>query len=163
MSFWRKMQIKIRNRWNDSEYRSALKGTIMVILILFLWLLYDIIKRTIETNSYDKIIPWLKMLVFSTSYVFGIIFVISIIPGIITYKLSKILYHEKSIMAWIPIVNIYLLGKLTINKMAGRLLILGLIIVFCFDVPVIVLILYIIILVVTYIYAIIKYIKLKNS
>ena len=90
MSFW--IQIKIRNRWNNPEYRNTLKGTIMVILILFLWLLYDIIKRTIETNSYNKIIPWLKMLLFSTSYVFGIIFVISIIPGIITYKLNKIIY-----------------------------------------------------------------------
>ena len=72
------------------------------------------------------------------------------------------MYREKSIMAWIPIVNIYLLGKLTTNKIGGILLFLGLIIVFCFDVPFIMFILYIIILIVIYIYAIIKYIKLKK-
>ncbi len=162
MSFWRKIQIKIRNRWNNQEYRNTLKGIIIVIGLLFIDLLFFIAKKTIETNSYDKIIPWLKMLIFSTSYVFGIIFVISIIPGIITYKLNKKMYREKSIMAWIPIVNIYLLGKLTINKIVGILLILGLIIVFCFDVPFIMSILYVIILIVIYIYAIIKYIKLKK-
>lgn len=162
MSFWRKIKIKIRNRWNNQEYRKALKGTIIVIGLLFIYLVFVIAKMTIETNSYDKIIPWLKMLVFSVSYAFGIIFVISIIPGFIIYKLNKIMYHEKSIMAWIPIVNIYLLGKLTINEMVGRLLILGLIIVLCFDVPNIMFILYAIILVVIYVYAIIKYIKLAK-
>lgn len=162
MSLWRKLQIKIRNRWNNPEYRGTLKRTLFIIVILLLYLLYNIIKRTIETNSYDKIIPWLKMLGVSTFYVFGIIFIISIIPGFIIYKLNKIMYHEKSIMAWIPIVNIYLLGKLTINKMVGKLLIIGLIIVFCFDVPLIIFILYFIILIGFYIYAIIKYLNLKK-
>ena len=158
MSFWRKMQIKIRNRWNDPEYRSALKGTIIVILILFLWLLYNIIKRTIETNSYDKIIPWLKMLGFSTSVVFFYIFLICILPGILLYKLNKKMYHEKSFIAWIPILRIYLLGNLTVKRNGGKILILGLIVFILFQLPIII---YIIILVILYIYALIKYIKLR--
>lgn len=159
MNFWRKLQIKIKNRWNDLEYRRTLKITFLIILILLLWLLYNIIKRTIETNSYDKILPWLKMLGFSTSVVLGYIVLLSILPGFLLYKLNKIMYYEKSIIAWIPILNIYLLGKLTINDLIGKLLIIGLVISFNWDITSV---LYCIIVVGLYIYAIVKYIKLKK-
>ena len=70
MNFFRKLQIKIKNRWNDREYRETLKNTFIIILLLFLWLLYNITNTMVETNSYDKVLPWLKMLGYSTSVVF---------------------------------------------------------------------------------------------
>lgn len=160
MSFWRKLQIKIRNRWNDFEFRENFKKIFLIILILFLWLLYNIIKRTAETNSYDKILPWLKILGFSTFVVLKYIFLISIIPGFLLYKLNKIMYHEKSIIAWIPIANIYLLGKLTINDFFGKLLIIGLFVFLNWNIKII---LYCLVIIALYIYAIGKYIKLKKK
>ena len=161
MSFWRKLKIKIRNRWHDTEYMATVKTIFLIVLIMFIWALYIILKRAIETDSFDKILPWLKMFSFSTSVVFGYIFIISILPGIILYNLNKKIYHEKSIIAWIPVANIYLLGKLTINKKSGILLVLGFIIAVSSGIPSILFIIYISVLVVLLIYAVIKLIKNK--
>lgn len=94
----------------------------------------------------------------------GIIIISSII-GIILYileatllsKLNKLMYGKETALAWIPIANIYLLGKLTVNETVGwALLILfvlsgrfGSIAVLTF--------------VIFDIYAFIKYIQLKNK
>lgn len=93
MSFWRKIQIKIRNKLNNYEYRNTLKRTLLIILVLVLILMFDIIKTMIKTNSYDKVLPWLKMLLFSTSIVLGVILLISVIPGLILFKLYKLKYR----------------------------------------------------------------------
>ena len=93
MSFWRKIQIKIRNKLNNYEYRNTLKRTLLIILVLVLILMFDIIKTMIKTNSYDKVLPGLKMLLFSTSIVLGVILLISVIPGLILFKLYKLKYR----------------------------------------------------------------------
>lgn len=75
-------------------------------------------------------------------------------------------------MAWIPIANIYLLGKLTINKIVGWLLVIcmllsGLQVNENYLLPEklipIVSIIYTIVVIVLFIYAIVKYCKIKNS
>lgn len=48
-----------------------------------------------------------------------ILIVLYVIQGIVLTKLNKIMNGKGTPMAWIPIANIYLLGKLTINKLAG--------------------------------------------
>lgn len=116
---------------------------------------------------------------------FGILLIILVIAmafyvttGIILFKLNIILYGKGTPMAWIPFCNIYLLGKLTVNKWMGWLLIiLGLIsTLFQIDLmgnnviggtllpPGIVLLIstgYSIIVLILFIYAIIKYIRLR--
>lgn len=68
----------------------------------------------------DNILEMAFMLLVITSIVLIIIY---IILGIYLNKLNYILYGKKTPMAWIPIVNIYLLGKLTFNKIVGWILI----------------------------------------
>lgn len=46
-----------------------------------------------------------------------------VVLGIVLNKLNKIMYGKGTPMAWIPICNIYLLGKLTVNKVVGWILI----------------------------------------
>lgn len=42
-----------------------------------------------------------------------------VVEGIILTKLNKAMYGKGTALAWIPLVKIYLLGKLTINETAG--------------------------------------------
>lgn len=44
--------------------------------------------------------------------------------GIVLFKLNRIIYGTGTPMAWIPFCNIYLLGKLTFNKCVGWILII---------------------------------------
>lgn len=61
-----------------------------------------------------------------------ILFVITIATLLILYvifssilsKANKTIYEEKNIFAWIPIFNLYLLGKIAINKIIGVILVL---------------------------------------
>ena len=57
-----------------------------------------------------------------------LIFIISIafyvITGIVLLKLNRIIYGNGTPMAWIPCCNIYLLGKLTFNKWVGWILLI---------------------------------------
>ena len=39
-------------------------------------------------------------------------------------KANKTIYEEKNIFAWIPIFNLYLLGKIAVNKIIGVILVL---------------------------------------
>lgn len=58
--------------------------------------------------------------------IFGIIFiVIYVLLALLLSNLNKQVYGKKSIIAWIPILNLYLLGKLTVNKLVGILLIVA--------------------------------------
>lgn len=52
-----------------------------------------------------------------------IIIVVYLIESILLNKLNKIMYGKGTLMAWLPIFNIYLLGKLTINKTFGWILV----------------------------------------
>jgi len=65
-------------------------------------------------------------------YLFIILIVLAVI-GLILYilfsiflnKFNKIVYGKQTVMAGIPLFNVYLLGKLTINKAFGWLLVIG--------------------------------------
>lgn len=65
-------------------------------------------------------------------YLFIILIVLAVI-GLILYilfsiflnKFNKLVYGKKTIRAWLPLFNVYLLGKLTINKAFGWLLVIG--------------------------------------
>jgi len=57
--------------------------------------------------------------------IFMFIFLIAIyvVLGIVLNKLNKKIYGKGTALAWIPFCNIYLLGKLTVNKFIGFFLI----------------------------------------
>lgn len=109
----------------------------------------------------------------------AILIVVYVIQGIILSKLNKEIYGKGTPMAWIPIVNIYLLGKLTINKLVGWILIGCVFLTTTYTTTVngieetytilpenissLVSTLYSIVVIVLYIYAIIKYNKLKRE
>lgn len=54
----------------------------------------------------------------------AVIVAIYVVLGIVLNKLNSVMYGYKTVMAWIPCCNIYLLGKLTFNKWAGWLLLI---------------------------------------
>lgn len=109
-----------------------------------------------------------------------LVFIIAVyvVVGIVLTKLNKAMYGYSTPMAWIPCCNIYLLGKLTFNKWVGwLLLILGVlsssqqykisgneIVSFSylpFEISPALSVIYSIIMVGLFIYAIIKYYRLK--
>ncbi len=51
---------------------------------------------------------------------------IYVLEGIFLTKFNKLVYKKGTPMAWIPIVNLYLLGKLTFNKIVGWILVIAL-------------------------------------
>ena len=60
---------------------------------------------------------WLivSLATFSLLYII-ILIILWIIEGIIINKLHKEMYGKATALAWVPFCNIYLLGKLTVNK-----------------------------------------------
>lgn len=108
-----------------------------------------------------------------------VLIIIYVLQAILLTKLNKLMYGKGTPMAWIPIANIYLLGKLTINKLVGWILVIC-----CFStgtvtttvngesttttllpesIGSIVSIVYSISVFALFIYAIIKYFKLKKE
>lgn len=63
---------------------------------------------------------WLivSLTTFSLLYII-ILIILWIIEGIIINKLHKEMYGKATALAWVPFCNIYLLGKLTVNKTIG--------------------------------------------
>lgn len=63
---------------------------------------------------------WLivSLATFSLFYII-ILIILWIIEGIIINKLHKEMYGKATVLAWVPFCNIYLLGKLTVNKTVG--------------------------------------------
>lgn len=63
---------------------------------------------------------WLivSLATFSLLYII-ILIILWIIEGIIINKLHKEMYGKATVLAWVPFCNIYLLGKLTVNKTVG--------------------------------------------
>ena len=49
---------------------------------------------------------------------------IYVVMGIVLNKLNKAMYGKGTALAWIPICNTYLLGKLTVNKLVGWILVI---------------------------------------
>ena len=60
--------------------------------------------------------------VYMAFLLFVIVPIIHILLGIFLNKFNKLVYGEGSILAWFPIFNLYLLGKLTVNKYVGWIL-----------------------------------------
>ena len=99
--------------------------------------------------------------------------------GIILTKLNKLMYGKGTPMAWIPLANVYLLGKLTVNKIVGWVLIAFFILSCSVSISIngnettygilpenirsIVSTIYSLVAFVLFIYAIVKYVKLKKS
>lgn len=52
-----------------------------------------------------------------------VIIVFYVVQAIFLNKFNKLVYGKGTPMAWIPIANVYLLGKLTVNKIVGWILI----------------------------------------
>ena len=53
-----------------------------------------------------------------------LLLVIYIAQAVFLNKFNKLVYGKGTAMAWIPIFNIYLLGKLTFNKLVGWILVI---------------------------------------
>lgn len=108
-----------------------------------------------------------------------VVLIIYILQAILLNKLNKLMYGKGTPMAWIPVANIYLLGKLTVNKLVGWILVIC-----CFstgtvtttvngesttttllpgNIGKIVSLIYSISVFVLFIYAVIKYFKLKKE
>ena len=51
-----------------------------------------------------------------------VVILIYILVGILLNKLNKVMYGKGTALAFIPFCNVYLLGKLTINKIVGWVL-----------------------------------------
>ena len=49
---------------------------------------------------------------------------IYVLVAIFLNKFNKLVYGKGTALAWIPICNIYLLGKLTVNKLVGWILVI---------------------------------------
>ncbi len=56
-------------------------------------------------------------------FIIILIFLVYIIQAIFLSKLNKLLNGSGTAMGWVPIANIYLLGKLTFNKIVGWILV----------------------------------------
>ncbi|MCI9435260.1 MAG: hypothetical protein HFI86_08355 [Bacilli bacterium] len=108
-----------------------------------------------------------------------LIFIIYVVQAIFLSKFNKLKKGYGTAMGWVPIANIYLLGKLTFNKIVGWILI-GLIFstatltitingvenkykLFPDDINIIVSRLLALLILGLFIYAIIKYIRIKND
>lgn len=52
------------------------------------------------------------------------VIIIYVIEGLILNTLNKKIYGEGTWQAWVPFANIYLLGKLTVNKTVGWILLI---------------------------------------
>lgn len=58
-------------------------------------------------------------------FVILIVIAIYVVEGIFLFKLNKVMYGKGTPMAFIPFANTYLLGKLTVNKTIGWILVIG--------------------------------------
>lgn len=120
----------------------------------------------------------IQMLFAFTIIIFIVIIAVYVVQGIFLNKLNKLIYGKSTPMAWIPIANTYLLGKLTINKTVGWILVACIFLTGTFTTTIngveksytilpeninsIISPLYSLSIIVLLIYAIVKYNKLKN-
>ena len=66
--------------------------------------------------SYILLLPFLLL--------FGIVFIIIyVLLALLLSNLHKKIYGRKSVLAWIPILNLYILGKVTTGRLVGLLLV----------------------------------------
>lgn len=78
--------------------------------------------------SYEEVFGNMFGSMFQTLAIFLIFFLVIVIAvyivvGIFLNKFNKLVYGKGTPMAFIPFANVYLLGKLTVNKVVGLLLV----------------------------------------
>lgn len=56
-------------------------------------------------------------------FVLAIVIVIYVVESLLLNKFNKLIYGQGTALAWIPIANTWLLGKLVFNKLGGWILI----------------------------------------
>ncbi len=66
----------------------------------------------------------LNLIVFVIITFLAFFIIIYVLLAIVLNKINQKMYGKKTPLAWIPICNIYLLGKLTISKTVGWILII---------------------------------------
>lgn len=119
------------------------------------------------------------MILLATLLAFTAVIGIYVALAIFLNKFHQIVYGKKTALAWIPICNVYLLGKLAINKVAGLTLIALIILTGKYSVTLngitttytilpakisnLIQAIYDLAIIVLLIYAIIEYNKLKNN
>lgn len=112
-------------------------------------------------------------------FIFLIIIGIYVAQAIFLNKFNKLVHGKGTALAWIPICNIYLLGKLTINKIVGWVLVVCILITGTYTTTIngvettytilpegissFVSTLYSIAVLVLFFYAIVKYFKIKKD
>ena len=86
----------------------------------------------------DSVINYIQNHVFLFSII-GVllIFMVYSFYAVLLNKLNNAKYEKTTIVAWIPILNIYLLGKLVVHEILGILLVLALLFGICvyFNIP----------------------------
>ena len=119
-----------------------------------------------------------SILIFSV-IVFIVAIVVYVLESIFLYKFNKLVYGKGTPLAWIPICNIYLLGKLAVNKIVGWILVIILFLTGTYTVTVngveetytilpegihnVLTVLYYLVFLGLFVYAIIKYMRIKKS
>ena len=53
-----------------------------------------------------------------------LIIIMYVFMGVFLGKLNKLIYGKGTPMAWIPLLNTYLMGKLVVNKVFGMILVI---------------------------------------
>lgn len=117
------------------------------------------------------------VLVLSGIFLMSIIAAYSVL-AIFLSKFNKLIYDKETALAWIPICNVYLLGKLAVNKIVGWLLVGGFFLTVTYkttygvvkeysilpeSIRLIASLLYGLVVLGLLIYAIVKYFKIKKS
>lgn len=111
--------------------------------------------------------------------IFVIAIILYIVQAIFLNRFNKLVYGKGTALAWIPICNIYLLGKLTFNKTIGWILVICSILSSSFKITIngvttthsilpedlsdMLSLVYSIAVIGLFVYAIVKYIRLKNN
>lgn len=119
-----------------------------------------------------------SILIFSV-IIFIVAIVVYVLESIFLYKFNKLVYGKGTPLAWIPICNIYLLGKLAVNKIVGWILVIILFLTGTYTVTVngveetytilpegihnVLTVLYYLVFLGLFVYAIIKYMRIKKS
>lgn len=124
----------------------------------------------------------MSMLIETTSsfwLLFIVIFILYMLFGWLLTSINKLMYNKNTSLAWLPIINIYLLGKLARGRFTGILLLIINILLLSYptiehgkivmhniipkNIQSIISIIYTVIIILFVVYAVIKYSRLKTE
>ncbi len=132
-----------------------------------------------ENSKIDTFLAFSEYSTLISIIVLLVVLTIYILTSIFLNKFNKLVYGKGTPMAWIPIFNLYLIGKLAFNKLVGWILIITLFLTGEFSTTIngvtttktilpaninsIVKVIYSVAVLAIFIYAIYKYFKIKKS